>query len=123
MKRLAFATLMTLIAAACGNDAAKNSNAPSPVPAAPSAPAVTGITVNIATATASSFQLTAMARLSDGETENVTNTAAWDSSNPTVASVSNGGLVTAVTAGEAEIHATYRSIVGAFPLKVVLPRA
>ncbi len=53
-------------------------------------------------------QLTAIATLSDGTTQNVTSATTWQSSSATVATVSTGGLVTAVAAGTATITATYQ---------------
>ncbi len=52
-------------------------------------------------------QLTAIARYSDNSTEEVTNKATWTSSNPSMASVSNSGLVTPGQNGSAVITATY----------------
>jgi hypothetical protein len=49
-------------------------------------------------------QLTATATLSDGTTSNITSTATWQSSNPSVATVA-AGRVTAVSAGTATISA------------------
>lgn len=57
-------------------------------------------------------QFIATARLSNGTTQNVTMTAAWQSSNSAVASVSPTGVVSVAFAGEAEIRASYQSVVG-----------
>lgn len=74
---------------------------------------VTSVTVSgSAPAVGSTAQLTATASLSDGTTQDVTNTATWESSEPTEAIVSSTGLVTAFAAGTVNITATYQSIVG-----------
>jgi len=53
-------------------------------------------------------QFTPTARMSDGTTQNVTNSATWQSTNPAVATVSSAGAVTAVNPGAVAITATYR---------------
>jgi hypothetical protein len=63
-------------------------------------------------------QLTATASLSNGSTQEVTGQAAWQSTNAAVATVSSGGLVTAVAAGSAEIRASYQTVTGSVPLEV-----
>jgi hypothetical protein len=54
-------------------------------------------------------QLIATATLPDGTSQNVTTTATWRSSDASVATVSSGGLVTALATGIATITATYQS--------------
>ena len=69
----------------------------------------TGLTVAPAAMnleTNQSSQLAATASRSDGTTPDVTNTATWSSSNPAIATVTNG-LVQAVAVGTATITATY----------------
>jgi hypothetical protein len=53
-------------------------------------------------------QLSAIATVSGGTSQNVTATATWKSSDASVATVSSGGLVTALTSGIATITATYQ---------------
>ena len=53
-------------------------------------------------------QLTATATFSNGTTQNVTATTTWQSSNTGVATVTSGGLVTAVTSGSVTLTATYQ---------------
>jgi hypothetical protein len=57
-------------------------------------------------------QLAANATYSDGTTQTITQVATWESANQAVATVSPSGLVTFVSLGEADIRATYRSVVG-----------
>src|SRR5262245_14562151 len=54
-------------------------------------------------------QFTATAALSNSTTQKVTAQATWASSNDSVATVSSTGLVTGVSAGSADISATFQS--------------
>jgi len=56
----------------------------------------------------STSQLSAIATMSNGTTQNVTNQATWTSSNALIATVSATGLLTGVGSGTADITATYR---------------
>ncbi len=67
----------------------------------------------------STLQFTATGNYSDLTTKDVTATAAWISSAPSVAAVNSAGLATAVAAGSATISATYDSVSGALSLNVV----
>src|SRR5215471_9335891 len=78
-------------------------------PAKPSTPrsiTITGLT--FLSAVGQTSQLTAVATLSSGMNSDVTAQAAWQSSNPIVASVSATGLVTALGFGTSAITATYQ---------------
>ncbi|HEV8433747.1 MAG TPA: IPT/TIG domain-containing protein, partial [Thermoanaerobaculia bacterium] len=55
-------------------------------------------------------QFTAIVTLVDNTTRDVTSSATWSSSNPTVASVSSTGLVSAATSGAADISATFSGL-------------
>ena len=113
MKRIGVAVLLAaLVAAAC---AKKSSSTPSPT--------VSGVAVTgngAFTSKNQTSQLTATATLSDGTTQNVTNTATWSSSNSGVATVSSTGLVTAVSFGSATITATYQGAQGSLSALVTL---
>ena len=100
------------MAAACGHSAAS--------PAAPTAPGATvsSIAVTSAPVSTASIQMTAMARLSDGSSQDVTRSAAWESSNPAVATVSPTGMLSVVGAGELDVRATYQSASGSMHLRV-----
>jgi hypothetical protein len=69
----------------------------------------------------SSFQLTAVARLSDGSTQDVTRAATWESSGPQWATVTATGFVTIVSAGEVDLRATYQNVVGSLHVVVSPP--
>ncbi len=65
-----------------------------------------------------SQQLTATARYSDGTTKDVTNSAAWSSSNTSVATVSSSGSVTTNAQGSTTISASYSGVSGRTTLTV-----
>lgn len=92
--------------AACGDD-----NAPvSPAPTTPVPPVVTTLSVEIAgprsVAPGQSAQLTAIAHRSDGTTLDVTSTANWRSPNTTAVSISTSGVITGLNLGESYISAS-----------------
>lgn len=72
--------------------------------------AVTGTAVN--TVPGQTLQLAATATLSNGSTQNVTNTATWTTSSSGIANVSNTGLVTATGVGDATIGARHMNVLG-----------
>ena len=79
-------------------------------PTAPSSATVSSVAVNGSTDFTSigqTVQLTATATFSDGATQNVSATATWQALS-VGATVSSGGLVTAVTSGIVTITATYQ---------------
>lgn len=89
---------------------------PSAIPTAPTStlssasPTVSSVAVNGSTDFTSigqTVQLTAMATFSDGATKNVSATAMWQALS-VGATVTSGGLVTAVTSGTVTIKATYQ---------------
>jgi trimeric autotransporter adhesin len=92
---------------------------PSPTAPAPAGATVASITVTSPGTSGATFQLTAMARLSDGSSLDVTQTAAWVSSNTQFATVSTTGLVTVQASGETDLRATYLTISGSTHAVVV----
>ena len=76
---------------------------------------VTSVAVTSATAgtvPGQTVQLTALATLSNGSTQNVTNSATWTTSSTTIANVSTTGLVTGAAVGDATIGARYQNVLG-----------
>lgn len=69
----------------------------------------------------STQQLTATLTLSDGSESDVTDSAAWESSDDAVATVSASGLVTAVAVGECTITATAQGKSGTSAITVTNP--
>ena len=63
-------------------------------------------------------QFTATGTYSDGSHQNLTSTATWTSSAPSVATISGGGLATGLAAGNTVIKATLGSISGSTSLAV-----
>ncbi|HZR26296.1 MAG TPA: carboxypeptidase-like regulatory domain-containing protein [Vicinamibacterales bacterium] len=117
------ATLSAAVAACGGSPTAPTSPTP-PVTVTPPvvAPTVTTVTVTNTGTTGLTFQLGAMARLSDGSTLDVTRTAAWDSSDITRATVSSSGVVTVRGDGEVDVHAVYQGVTGASHFTVSQPK-
>ncbi len=69
----------------------------------------------------SSSQLQAMATMSDGTTHNMTTTATWSSTQPSVATVNAQGSVTAAGKGSAQVSAAYQGFTGSAAITVGSP--
>ncbi len=85
------------------------------------APILTSITVtpaNPSIAAGTPQQFTATGTYSDGSTQNLTSTATWSSSLPSVATISTAGLATAVVQGQTTIQAAVGAINGSATLTV-----
>jgi len=105
----------------CGGGSGSSSG--SSTPTTPS-PTLSGVSISAPSSAAKpgeSAQFTAVATFSNGTTQTVTNQAGWQSTNTSVATVSTTGFVTAVTAGEADIRATYQSVTGTAHMTVSAP--
>lgn len=93
-------------------------------PATPAGPTLTGIRVGVLGDAEPSFQasqtkqLWALGSYSDGSTQDLTNVALWQTSNPVVATVSPTGLLSTGAFGGAAIDATVRGIVGTLGISV-----
>ncbi len=68
---------------------------------------------------ASALQYTATGTFSNGTTQNLTGSVAWNSSNTAVVTISSAGLATALTNGSSTIQATSGSVSGSTVLTVV----
>jgi hypothetical protein len=107
--------LTALVAAACNG----NGNT------APSSSNLTLTTVNI-TGTATiigvnqTVQFSAVARFSNGTTQDVTGQASWQSSNTAVATVSPTGSVSVQALGSSDIRATYQGMTGTLSVSIVI---
>jgi hypothetical protein len=66
-------------------------------------------------------QLTATASPSDGTTQNVTNSANWESANPSIVTVSSLGVASAVAVGTTTVTATHQGKSGVFTLTISAP--
>jgi len=108
-----------VLAAAIGAAVWGCGKTPSPTAPAPAAPTVTSVAVTSPGTSGATFQLTAMARLSDGTSRDVTQTATWVSSNTQFATVSATGFVTVQASGETDLRATYLTVSGSTHAVVV----
>jgi len=121
-RALATALTLTLLVVSCGGGDGGGSS--TPTTPTPPTPTVTNVTVLLPSGNPTpgqTAQAVATATLSNGTSQTVTSQATWESSNTAVATISNTGLVTTVTAGQTEIRATYQSVRGATPLTVASP--
>jgi carboxypeptidase family protein len=100
-----------LVAACAGGGSVPGSPTPTP------APSVTAITVTGQAPSGFTVQLTAIARLSDGTTRDVTAVSEWSSSNESVIRVSPTGLATIVGLGSADVRAAYQQVVGSMAVQ------
>ena len=66
-----------------------------------------------------SFQLQAIATLSNGTTQDMTTTATWSVMQPNIANITSGGMLTAMQVGSATIQAQTNSATGTASLTVV----
>lgn len=83
-------------------------------------PTLSGVSVSgTVPATGATSQFTATATLSNGDKQNVTNQAAWQSSNEGVVTVSSVGVVTGIGFGEADVRATYQGVSGSQHVNLV----
>jgi hypothetical protein len=97
-----------------------------PVTASPPPPSLKSIALSGIGPTATVGQtaaLVATATYSDGSTAQVTNDAAWDSSNNSVASVSSVGMVEFKGAGDVDLKASYRGMNSSMHVSVTAPEA
>jgi len=86
------------------------------------APTLVSITLSPANPTLSTGmtqQFTALGTYTNGNTQDLTGSVTWSSSMKSVATISNAGLATAVSAGNASIKASYSSVVGSTFITVV----
>jgi hypothetical protein len=96
---------VAVFATACGSTTAPSS--------------VTAITITgVAPAVGATTQFIATGTLSDGTTQDITATASWTSSDPSVATVSAGGAVTGVAAGTTSVFATVGTVSGSLQVTV-----
>jgi carboxypeptidase family protein/Big-like domain-containing protein len=112
-------SLAVALMAAC-NGSNSSTGAPAPtVPSPAPAPTVASLSVTGATpAIGATAQFAAIATMSNGTIQAVTAQASWSSSSSSVATVSVGGAVTVVAAGETDIQATYQSVSGRMHLTI-----
>ena len=81
------------------------------------------VPATLSLAPGTSSQLQAIATLSDGRMQDLTAIIAWSSTQPGIASVSSGGLVTALQVGSTTILAGGNGVTGSVSLTVAAPTA
>ena len=121
--------LMSLGAAAClvGCGESSSPTAASRTAASAATPSVASVIVGVAgdaaptVAPGGRLQLWAVAHYSDQSTVDVTNTATWQSSNPSLATVSRDGILTANGEGAVDVGAAVSGVSGS--LRATIARA
>src|SRR4051794_610769 len=106
MKRMISTRLLqfaTILAAGAFATACSGSNPAAPTVPAPAAATVSSVLVTSAPSSGTSFQLTAVAHSTDGSAKDVTGSATWLSSNTQLATISTGGVVTVIGAGDVDL--------------------
>lgn len=104
---------------ACANNPA-SPTIPAPVVVVPAA-TVSSVQVTSVPSSNTSYQLTAVARSSDGSSQDVTGAVAWLSSNLQLATVTPTGRVAVVGTGSVDLSATFHGVSGTVRLSVTRP--
>jgi hypothetical protein len=113
--------LCVFTACSSGSNSSIPTQPTTPAPATVSSVALSG--TNDFTEKGATAQYTATATLSNGTTEDRTNTATWESDNTSVATVSGQGLVTAIASGDATISAMVAGMRGTRAINIrIAPR-
>lgn len=123
MKRGSVSFAMAVVVAlgtACDSNKGGGPTAPS-TPTAPGA-AVRTIGVTSSSASASTFQMTAKAELTDGTSQDITKNALWTVSDNSVAAISSGGMLTVLHSGHVDVSATYQNVSGTLGMTVSVPQ-
>ena len=98
----------------CGGNGSSNTSTTN-------APVLTSITVTGSTTNLivnQTEQITATGAYSDHTTKDLTNLVSWSSSDNTIATVAQGGLLTAKASGSVSVTATMNSVTGSFNLAI-----
>jgi hypothetical protein len=101
--------------------AGTNENPTGPTPPVDPSVTVRTVTVSSAVMSATTYQMTARADLSDGTSRDVTTQSKWETSNASIATVSAAGVVTAIGSGQVEVRATFQNVTGSATLTVNAP--
>ena len=119
MKRVCLtstAALTLMMSMACGK-AGTVENPASPTPTI----VVTAVVVTNQIVNDTTMQLMANARFTDGSSRDVTASSTWESSDPSVATVSATGILTVVRTGSIDARATYQGTSGTLRLTLTKP--
>jgi len=112
---------LTVTAAAACN-ANKSSNPAAPTTPTPSAATVRSVIVASSPASATTFQMTARADLTDGTSQDVTGTSRWEVSDTNLATVSPAGMLTVIHSGHVDVRATYQQMTGTLGMNLSAPQ-
>lgn len=117
MKKLLLVALLLLVCSfiGCGGGSGGGNTPP---PSTPTLQTIQVTPANPTIAPGATQQFTATGSFSDGSTRNLTSTANWLSSTASVATISTGGLATAVAGGPTTISASFGGITGSTTLTV-----
>src|SRR6476620_2020382 len=77
---------------------------------------VTGLNSNLIAG--QTEQLKATGSYSDGSTKDITSTATWGTSDSTIATVAQGGMLTAKASGQCSVTATIGAVGGSLPVAI-----
>ena len=128
MRRIQFGVSVCLVALAAltagGCSSTPAAATPTPTPTTPTPTPVTVASVVVSGGPSSpgaSFQLTAMAKMSDSTSQDVTSSAKWESSDATLATVATTGMVTVNGSGSVTLKATYQNVAGTIQALVNKP--
>jgi len=120
MKRACLSSIATLIVTAvmaCGKAGTVNN----PVTPTPTTSVTAVIVVTNQMISDTVMQLKATAQMTDGSSLDVTNTSTWQTSDPSIATVTPTGLLTTVGTGSVEARATYQGVTGTLRLTLSKP--
>src|SRR5262245_37639034 len=112
-------TIVAMFAAACGHDSSSAPTSPT-TPTPPPNPSATVLAVVVAATSTSSttYQMSARADFSDNTSRDVTASARWDTSNASLATVTQAGVLTAVGSGQVDVRATFENVTGTMSVRV-----
>jgi hypothetical protein len=112
--------IVAVLVSACGGGGGAAVQAPAPVPA-PTLQSVAVTPANLSLQTGASRQFIVTGTYSNGTTQDLTSSAVWSSSAVSTASITQGGLVTAVKPGTSTITANSSGIFNTATLSITPP--
>ncbi|HEY7290857.1 MAG TPA: Ig-like domain-containing protein [Vicinamibacterales bacterium] len=125
MKRWCIVAALSLLPVVAGCSSKDNPTAPT-APTTPTTPnpgvSLKAVDVSGAPASATTYQMTARAEMSDGSTQDVTTISRWESSDTTLATISSTGLLTVLRSGHVDVRATFQNMTGTVGLSLTAPQ-
>jgi hypothetical protein len=111
--------LVAAIATACSGN--KSNPAAPTTPTTPDA-SVRAIVISGTSASATTFQMTARADLTDGTSKDVTASSRWEVSDNNLAKISANGVLVVLHSGPLEVRATYQQATGSLDMMLSAPQ-